>query len=70
MTKFKKNPREYNPTQDLLNEQLIAEAIWECLKDNDPDGVIEILEAHLAAKNKSQLSRDHVILQVSDRMSL
>lgn len=56
--KFKKQPREYNPTKDLLNEQLIARAIWECLKENDPDGVIEILEAHLAARNKSQLAKE------------
>ncbi len=52
MTKFKKQPCEYNPINDLLDEQLIAKAIWECLKENDPDGVIEI---HLSAKNKSQL---------------
>lgn len=59
MTRFKKQPREYNPTRDLLNEKLIAKAIWECLKENDPDGVIEILEAHFSAKNKSQLAREH-----------
>ncbi len=59
MTKFKKQPRVYNPTKDLLNEELIAKAIWECLKDNDPDGVIEILEAHVSAKNKSQLAKEH-----------
>lgn len=45
--------------KDLLDEQLIAKAIWECLKDNDPDGVIEILEMHLSAKNKSKLAREH-----------
>jgi hypothetical protein len=44
MIKFKKQPREYNPRKDLLDDQLIAKAIWECLKENDPDGVIEILE--------------------------
>jgi len=59
MTKFKKRPREYNPAKDLLDEKLIAKAIWECLKENDPDGVIEILEAHISAKNKSQLAKDH-----------
>jgi len=52
MTKFKKQPREYNPTKDLLDEKLIAKAIWECLKENDSDGVIEILKAHLSAKKK------------------
>lgn len=61
MIKLKKRPREYDPTKDLLNEQLIASAIWECLKDNDPDGVIEILESHLRAKNKSKLAREHAL---------
>ena len=42
-----------------MDEQLIAKAIWECLKENDPDGVIEILEIHLSAKNKSQLAKEH-----------
>ena len=59
MIKLKKTPREYNPMKDLLDDQLIAKAVWECLKDNDPDGVIEILEAHLRAKNKSKLAREH-----------
>lgn len=59
MTKFKKQPREYNPTKDLLDEQLIAQAIWDCLKENDPNGVIEILEAHISAKNKSQIAKEH-----------
>lgn len=59
MTRFKKPPREYNPTKDLLDEELIAMAVWECLKENDPDGVIEILEAHISAKNKSQLAKEH-----------
>ena len=59
MTKFKKRPREYDPMKDLLDEQLIAKAVWECLRENDPDGVIEILEAHLRAKNKSKLAKEH-----------
>lgn len=59
MIKLKKKPSEYDPMKDLLDEQLIAKAIWECLKDNDPDGVIEVLEAHLRAKNKSKLAREH-----------
>lgn len=58
MTKFKKKSREYHPAKDLLNEKLIASAVWECLKDNDPNGVIEILEAHLRTKNKCKLARE------------
>ncbi len=59
MSKFKKQPQQYDPMKDLLDEELIAKAVWECLKENDPDGVIEILEAHIQAKNKSQLAKEH-----------
>ena len=59
MIKSKKKLREYDPMKDLLDEQLIAKAVWECLKDNDPDGVIEILEIHLRAKNKSKLAKEY-----------
>lgn len=46
---------EYSPTKELLNEERIASAIWECLKNNDPEGVVEIIEAHLRTKNKTEL---------------
>jgi probable addiction module antidote protein len=59
MTKLKKKPRPYNPKKYLLDDKLISTAVWECLKENDPIGVIEILEAHLRAKNKSKLAREH-----------
>lgn len=61
MTKFKKKPKEYNPSKVLLDEETIAQAVWECLKENDPDGVIEILEAHIRAKNKSQFTKENNI---------
>lgn len=47
----------HQPSRNLLNEKVIAKAIWECLKENDPDGVMEILSAHLEAKNKYEISR-------------
>ena len=59
--KLKKKPREYDPMKDLLDEHLIAEAIWDCLKENDPEGVVEILESHFRVKNKSKLPREHGI---------
>jgi len=59
VTKFKRPPREYSSMKDLLDEELIAKAVWECLRENDPDGVIEILEAHISAKNKNQLAKEH-----------
>ena len=59
LIKFKKKTREYDPLKDLLDEELIAQAVWECLRENDPEGVIEILEAHISAKNKSQPFKEH-----------
>lgn len=59
MIKLKKQPRKFDPMKYLLDERLVAQAIWDCLRDNDPDGVIEILETHLSAKNKSKLAKEH-----------
>ena len=43
------NSREY-----LLNEDNIGRGILECLNNNDPDGVIEIIYMYLHALNKSR----------------
>lgn len=43
---------EYSPVKELMDETFIAKAIWECLKNNDPEGVMEIIEAHLEVVNK------------------
>ncbi len=45
---------ELNPTEKLLDVRLIGAAIMECLIENDPDGVMEVIETHLEALNKSQ----------------
>lgn len=50
--KFKKKPKEILPAKELLNEKLIAMALWECLKDNDTAGYMEILEAHFETKKR------------------
>jgi DNA-binding phage protein len=57
--KIKKNAEviAYNPTQELLNETLIRNAIWECLKNNDAEGVMKILDAHLEAVSKDALCK-------------
>ena len=47
----------YGPTETLLDENLISRAIWECLKNNDPKGVIEVINAHLNAVNKVQSAK-------------
>lgn len=44
----------YDPTKALLDEDRIGRAIWECLKNRDPEGVVEIIQIHLEAVNKTQ----------------
>ena len=44
----------YDPTEALLDEDRIGRAIWECLKEGDAEGVIEIIQIHLEAVNKTQ----------------
>jgi DNA-binding phage protein len=44
----------YSPRKELLDERFIAQAVWECLKNNDPEGVLEVIQIHLRAVNKSK----------------
>ena len=48
---------EYSPSKELTNETFIAQAMWECLKNNDTAGVIEVIEAHLEAINKVKATK-------------
>ncbi len=48
----------YDPTKALLDEDRIGKAIWECLKNGDAEGVIEIIQIHLEALNKTQLAKE------------
>jgi DNA-binding phage protein len=47
----------YSPTAELADENFIGKAIIECLKNNDPEGVIEIIAIHLEALNKLQSAK-------------
>lgn len=47
----------YDPTDSLLDER-IGRAIWECLKNGDSEGVVEVIQIHLQAYNKTQLAKD------------
>lgn len=59
MLSLKKNTgiRESNPREDLLDEGLISRAIWECLKEGDSEGVIEVIRIYLDAVNKTELAK-------------
>ena len=60
----------YSPTQEILNENFIASAVFECLKNNDPEGVMEILEGYLDTLNKSQVALNIDIPRLSLYYSL
>lgn len=49
---------KHDPFKTLMNEKLIAQAFWECLKDNDPEGAMEIISAHLQAVNKVNFAKE------------
>jgi DNA-binding phage protein len=50
--------RESNPTKELLDTTLIGRAVWECLKEGDSEGVIEVIQAYLQAVNKTKVTRE------------
>lgn len=50
--------RESNPTKEILNEELISRAIWDCLKDGDSEGMIEVIRIYLEASNKTHLAEE------------
>ena len=44
---------EYSPTEELLDENFISKAIFECFKNNNPESVIEIFSIYLENLNKT-----------------
>jgi DNA-binding phage protein len=52
---------KHTPFKALLDEKLIAQAFWECLRDNDPEGAAEIIAIHINALNKSRLAKEEEI---------
>lgn len=51
--------KEHNPSNYLTNTENIGKAILECLENNDPAGVMEVITTYLEATNKAKLSTDH-----------
>jgi len=48
----------FSPTKKLSDIKLIGTAIMECLINNDPKGVMEVIETHLEAINKSEFIKE------------
>jgi hypothetical protein len=43
---------KFSPTDDLLDEDFIARVILSCLMDNDPEGVVEVIQAFQRARSR------------------
>ncbi len=52
------NLKEYDPVKNLLNINKMGVAIMQCFIENDPDGVLEIIEGYLYALNKTQFLKE------------
>jgi DNA-binding phage protein len=61
--KLKRNTgiKEINPTEELLNEELISRALWECLKEGDDKGFKEVISAYVEACKKVQTAKKATI---------
>lgn len=49
---------KFSATERLLDENFIANAVWECLKNNDPQGVVEVIAAHLEVVNRVKVAKE------------
>lgn len=52
------NITEVDPVANLLDPGLIGSAIMQCLIENDPEGVMDIIEDYLYALNKSKFLKE------------
>ncbi len=68
-TQEKSSPRELklksweglkviHPEETLLDEKRVANAILECLKDNDTEALMDIIEGYLSALNRSKFAKE------------
>ena len=51
----------HDPYKSLTDEKKIAQAFWDCLKDNDPEGAMEMISIYMNAVNKLKLSQEEEI---------
>lgn len=45
---------EHDPLKELLDEQFIDAAILECLKNDDPEGAMEVLQIYIKALSRAK----------------
>lgn len=52
-----KGIRIHHPEKTLMNEKLVSEGILECLKENDTEALMEIIEGYLCVLNRSKFAK-------------
>ena len=57
MIKNKKAFTPHYPVKEILDGKLFGKAIFECLQNNDPEGVIEVISGYLEVLNKSRSAK-------------
>lgn len=50
--------RVHHPEKTFMNEKLVSEGILECLKENDTEALMEIIEGYLSVLNRAKFSRE------------
>ena len=55
--KNRKGIVEFNPDVRLQKREVVAQALWECLVENDIETFKEILRSHLEVANKDELAQ-------------
>ena len=53
--------KRVHPLKELADPEQTALAIFECLMNNDPDGVMEMIELYLSAVNKTNLMKETLL---------
>jgi hypothetical protein len=51
----------HNPSAALIDEKLMAQAFWQCLKDNEPEETVDVVATYLEQVNKLKLSKEKEI---------
>lgn len=55
--KNRKGITTYNVAERLTEPQIVAQALWECLIENDIQAFKDILRSHLEVTNKDKLAK-------------
>ena len=51
----------HSPSAALTDEKLMAQAFWQCLKDNQPEAAVDVIATYLEQVNKLKLSKERQI---------